>query len=592
MTSFKNKTIFWRIKAKQRLSFFNLFKKRSFNQKEADLQLVYKLSPNKIPNSEQLKHLKKFLNPRENLILKICLLVLVVNVIYLSVVFFQKHLQSLPIVGGDYTEALIGYPKAVNPIYVANRDVDADLSRLIYSSLFIYDKNGNLSNDLADSFTVSADAKEYTITIKDNVYFHNNDKLSVDDVLFTFDLIKNQEFRSPYRAAFVGVEATKIDDYSIKFVLSEPYAPFPELLSFGILPKNIWKNVNPQSILLFEFNLKPIGSGPYKFKSLIKNKEGDLKEYRLSVNDNYYGLKPYIKNINFKFFVDYTEAIKALNDNQVNGLSYLPYEENKDLLAKNSLSIHELVRPQVVSLFFNKEKIKALADKNIRISLAQAINKEALVNSIFKGSYRVANGPIPASNFSYNDQLKNYDFDLSSASETLSNKNLSLTLSIIDRFENIAVANEIKNYWEQAGVKVVIKVIPVEQVASLIKNRDFEVLLYGESVGGDPDVYAFWHSSQISEKGLNIAAYNNPAVDKLLAEARVNVNSEERKISYKKFQEILSNDIPVIFLYSPTYTYIQDKKMKGFDVSAIIEPADRFSNISSWYLKTKSKLTW
>ncbi len=582
----------WKIRTKQRLSFFNFLKKKKFSQKNDDMQLVYKLSPHKIPNGKQLQHISKFLNPKENLILKICLLLLIINVVYLSVVFFKKHLQYTPIVGGDYVEALVGYPKAINPIYAANRDVDADLSRLIYSSLFVYDKNNVLINDLADSYTISDDGKEYTIKIKNNVSFHNNDKLTVDDILFTYDLIKNSDYHSPFRSAFANVEAEKIDDYTIKFSLAEPYAPFLELLNFGILPKNIWKNVNPQSILLFEANLKPIGSGPYKFKSLIKNKDGDLKEYRLTLNDNYYGAKPYIKNINFKFFIDYSEAINALNDNQVNGLSYLPYSESSSLLAKNSLSLHQLIKPQIVSLFFNKDKIKSFSDKTIRVALAQAINKQQLVDNVFKGAYQVANSPIPASNFSFNNNLKLYNYDPGASADVLRSKSITLTLSVIDRQENIAVANGIKSYWEMAGVKVTIKTIPVEQVADVIKNRDFEVLLYGESVGGDPDVYAFWHSSQTSGKGLNLAAYNNSEVDKLLSDARVIHNVNDRAVKYQKFQELLNNDLPVIFLYSPAYTYVQDSKLKGFDSSVIIDPADRFSSISSWYLKTKSKLIW
>jgi peptide/nickel transport system substrate-binding protein len=582
----------WKIRAKQRLSFFNLFKKKKFSQKNDDMQLVYKLSPHKIPNRKQLQHISKFLNPKENLVLKICLLLLVINVVYLSVVFFKKHLQYTPIIGGDYSEALVGYPKAINPIYAANRDVDADLSRLIYSSLFVYDKNNVLTNDLAESYIISDDGKEYTIKIKNNVNFHNNDKLTADDILFTYDLIKNSDYHSPFRSAFTNVEVEKIDDYTIKFDLAEPYAPFLELLNFGILPKNIWKNVNPQSILLFEANLKPIGSGPYKFKSLIKNKDGDLKEYRLTLNDNYYGAKPYIKNINFKFFIDYSEAINALNDNQVNGLSYLPYSENNSLLAKNSLSIHQLIKPQIVSLFFNKEKIKSFNDKTIRVALAQSINKQQLVDNVFKGAYQVANSPIPSSNFSFNNNLKLYSYDPGASADILRGKAMTVTLSVIDRPENVAVANEVKNYWEMAGVKVTVKTVPVEQVADVIKNRDFEVLLYGESVGGDPDVYAFWHSSQISGKGLNLASYSNPEVDKLLAEARVTNNVNDRVAKYQKFQELLNNDLPVIFLYSPAYTYVQDSKLKGFDSLVIIDPADRFSGISSWYLKTKSKLIW
>ena len=139
---------------------------------------------------------------------------------------------------------------------------------------------------------------------------------------------------------------------------------------------------------------------------------------------------------------------------------------------------------------------------------------------------------------------------------------------------------------------VTLKVISGEQAADTIKNRDFEILLYGESVGGDPDVYAFWHSSQIGAKGLNLAGYSNPEVDKLLTDARETTVLADRIAKYKKFQEDITADVPVIFLYSPTYTYVQSNKIQGFSGTTIIEPADRFDSIANWYLKTSKKLTW
>ncbi len=561
------------------------------NQVEVDKKLVYALSPRKIPTGSQLKHLNKFLNPKEYLIIKICLLLIFVNVIYLSISFLGKHLQYSPVSGGEYVEGVVGYPKTINPLYAVNRDVDSDLSRLIYSSLFKYDQNGVLANDLTESVEINND-KEYTIKIKEGVKWGNGNKLTIDDIIFTIDAIKNADYRSPLRTSLSGVEAEKIDDRTIKLTLGSPYAPFLEALTFGILPKSVWENVNPGSAALSELNLKPIGSGPYKFKSLIKNKDGDLKEYNLIVNDDYYSRKPYIKNIKFKFFVDYAEAIKSLNDNQIDGLSYLPLEERKELLAKDSLSFNELVRPQIISLFFNRDKDKALDDKIVRVSLAQAVDKNQIIKDAFAGIYKRADGPILASSFAYNSQIKNYEYSPLEASTNIKNKLASTTLTVIDSGSNVSVAEKIKFYWEKIGVAVQIKVIPGEQAASVIKNRNFEILLYGESVGGDPDVYAFWHSSQIGGKGLNLAGYNNPAADALLTEARTTTDLEERKIKYQKFQEYINNDVPAIFLYSPTYTYVQAKKIKGFNGSMAVEPADRFASISDWYLKTSKKLTW
>lgn len=591
MNSLKTKIILIWKRVRLALAFFSMSKGKRFNHEEADRRLVYALSPRKIPSGDQLKHLKKFLNPKEYRIIKICLLLIFINAIYLGVVFFKKHLEYAPVAGGEYIEGVVGYPKTINPLYAVNRDVDSDLSRLIYSSLFKYNQDGILVNDLVASYTVN-DNREYLIAIKDGAYWHNGDKVSVDDVIFTIEAIKNSEYRSPLRANFSGVEVEKIDDLNLKITLASPYAPFLEVLTFGILPKNIWSNVNPGSAALSELNLKPVGSGPYKFKSLLKSKEGDLKEYNLVANGNYYSGTPYLARLKFKFFVNYSEAIKALNDNQIDGLGYLPFNERQEILAQDSLLLHELVRPQIVSLFFNYNKDKALADKTARISLAQALDKDKLIKDVFDGVYQKADGPILANNFAYNNEVTKYSYLPEEAKNNIKNKLASTTLTVVDSGQNILVAEKIKNAWEQIGLMVELKIIPGERAAEVVKNRDFEVLLYGESVGGDPDVYAFWHSSQIGGKGLNLAGYNNSEVDTLLTEARMASDQETRKIKYKKFQEIIANDVPAIFLYSPTYTYVQSKKIKGFAGTMIIEPADRFASVSNWHIKTSKKLVW
>lgn len=592
MDSLKTKIIsLWR-QARTAWPFFSFLKKKGVSQEDIDKKLVYALSPRKIPSSDQIRHLNKFLNPREFLIVKICLLVIVVNIIYLFAVFIRNHVRYLPVPGGEYIEGVVGYPKTINPLYAVNRDVDSDLSRLTYSSLFRYDQNGQLGNDLVDSVDISTDNKEYLIKIKSNVKWHNGNELTIDDVLFTFNLIKNPNYHSPLRSSLTSVAAEKVDDTTVKFTLAEPYSPFLELLTFGILPKNIWENINPNSAVLSDLNLKPVGSGPFKFKSLIKNKSGDLKEYRLVVNDDYYGQKPYLKNINFNFFVNYQEAVKALNGNQIMGLSYLPFNLRPELLAQNSLKLHELAQPQIVALFFNRDKNKTLADKDVRIALALALDKNQIIREIFSDVYRPVDGPILKESFAYNQAIKKYDYAPETAVSVIKDKPLTTVLTAVDVGSNVAVAEKIKAYWEKAGVKIELKAVSTEQAADIIKGRDFEILLYGEAVGGDPDVYAFWHSSQSGAKGLNLANYNNPTADKLLTEARATANLDERVAKYKKFQEIVTDDLPAIFLYSPIYTYAQSNNLNGFSGTMVVEPADRFSSVSDWYLKTKKKLTW
>jgi len=559
---------------------------------EVDKKLVYSLSPRKIPNGQQFSHLKKFLNPKEFLIIKICFLVIIVNAIYLGIIFTKDHLQYLPASGGDYIEGIVGYPQTLNPLYAVNRDVDSDISRLIYSRLFKYDNNGHLSYDLVDNMEASEDNKEYLLTIKQGVKWHNGGELTVDDILFTFNLIKNPNYRSPLRASLNELTAEKVDDYTIRFKLTEPYAPFPELLMFGILPKSLWENISPAAAPLSDLNLKPIGSGPFKFKSLVHSSQGDLRDYILGANQDYYDGVPYLKTITFKFYTSTNEAVAALNDKQVMGLSYLPFNNHSDVLTKNSLEFHELLQPRIISLFFNTEKNKTLADKDVRLALVKSLNRDEILNDTLAGAAVRADGPIWSNSFAYNQDLIKYEYEPEAASTIIKDKPLELTLTVVDVGNNRDLAENIKNYWEQTGVKVTLKMLASEQAATVVKDRDFEVLLYGQSVGGDPDVYVFWHSSQIGGSGLNLAAFSNSDADKLLADARSNANNDERSEKYKQFQKIVSENLPAIFLYSPTYTYIQVKTLQGFNGTAIVNPADRFDNANSWYIHTSKKLTW
>ncbi|MDD3285622.1 MAG: peptide ABC transporter substrate-binding protein [Patescibacteria group bacterium] len=609
---------------------------------ESDRNLVYSLAPTKIPGREQLRHLFKFLNPKEKTILKLAILVFLISASYLGFVFYQKHLILVPTSGGTYIEGLVGYPQSINPLYSNSRDVDADLSRLIYSRLFNYDENGRLMPDLASAWKIEDGGKSYIISLREGVKWHSGEDLSIDDIIFTFNLIKNPDFRSSLRTSLNGVDIEKIDDHSVKFSLSEPYADFLSLLSFGIMPANTWENISPETASLSELNLKPMGSGPYKFESLIKSKGGEIKEYHLIANDDYYGAKPYIKEIIFKFFPDYVELVRALNGNEVDAASYIPDDLKKDLLAKHSLVIHNLRLPQINSIFFNKDRNKSLGDIKVRQALAFAINRDYLFGEILGASVSRADGPIIAPDFSYTPDGAAYNLDKDKAEQLLDEsgfKRVDVNREMIDNPEHspelaaiityasstqmdatgywrvalkdkeyqilalklsvpengrMDVAESLKKDWEAVGIKTTIVPVSVASLnAEMIAGHNFEAFLYGQVVGTEPDVASFWHSSQIGGQGLNLSGYNNAEVDTLLIEARQAADNVDLRLSkYKKFQEIVSKDLPVIFLYSPSYTYVQSKKVHGFEGTAINEPCDRFAGFSHWYLKTKKHLSW
>lgn len=611
------------------------------DQSRADQNLVYTLASSKIPNSEQIKQLDKTLSHKERLIIRICLAIVLVNVIYLGVRYYNKHVSYLPVAGGIYREGVVGYPQTINPLYSVNRDVDSDLTRLIYSSLFKYDETGNLVGDLTEKIE-TADSKEFVITIRPGVKWHSGEDLMVDDIIFTFNLIQNAEYRSPLRQNFAGVTVEKVSDNSIKFVLPTAYSFFPNLLTFGIMPQSVWENIAPGSANLSELNLQPIGSGPYKFESLLKDKRGELKEYRLLANTNYYGTKPYIKEVIFKFFPDSNEMITALNAGDVQGIAHLSVDQKKSLLAQNSLRFNLLDSSQESLIFINSTINKNLAEVEVRKALTLAIDKQTIVRDNFFDFYKVLSGPIANNSPLFNAEIDQYNFNVAAANTKLDEAGwqsvtvtasdasvsepseelkaviayasstkeaidgtwrfkkdkkgnvslLTVVLTAVDNGDSLVVAQRVKDYWNAIGVHTSLNLISSSDASNVVMSRNFETMFYSELIGSNPDLFFFWHSSQIGSRGLNIAAYRNDTVDKLLEEVRISTDQNVKNNNYREVQKIIASELPVIFLYENNYLYVQSKKLKGFATTAINDPSDRFAGISSWYLKTKNKFSF
>ena len=165
---------------------------------------------------------------------------------------------------------------------------------------------------------------------------------------------------------------------------------------------------------------------------------------------------------------------------------------------------------------------------------------------------------------------------------------LSFTIITVNQPILEKVASLLKEQWKSLGINLEIKTIDVSTLTEeIIKPRNYEMLLFGEVLGLIPDPFPFWHSSQTKDPGLNLASYENKDCDKILEDIRQNLNEGERKVALEKFQNILIEDSPAIFLYSPDYLYLVSNEIKGINTKIIADPSKRFSNIENWYVKTK-----
>ena len=503
--------------------------------------------------------------------------------------------------GGQYTEAVVGKTRFINPILSQTNDIDADLVTLTFSSLLKTGENGQLENDLTDNYEVSEDKLTYTFHIKQNVLWHDGEKLTADDIVYTIKTIQDSSYYSPLIANWQGVRAEKVDDYTVNFILKNTYAPFLNNLTFGILPQHLWQQVLANEFPLSELNFQPIGSGPYALDSFKKDKSGKIISIELRVSDTYYGNKPYVKKITFKFYASEEEAISAFNRKEVKGVNYISPGNLSKVADIDKKNINRLSIPRYYAVFFNQTQSKALADKTVRLALSYATDKNKLIADVLKGEGQKIDSPITPQLLGYNPNIKTYDFAKEHAQNILTeagwvdkdndgvrekgDEKLAFTLIATDWTDIAATAMEMQGMWKEIGANVEIKTAENIQ-DEYIKTRAYQALLFGEILSYDPDPFAFWHSSQKKDPGLNLALYDNGAVDKILEEARKETDSNLRAQKYQEFQNLVVEDVPAIFLYSPNYIYLQDKSIQGLSAKNIITPSDRFNNVEKWYMKT------
>ncbi len=639
--------LFLFLKQQYQKIFDGKFLKKSFHRYDQKFFLFQKGV--RRPTLRQLWYTKKVLNMKEKKIWGGAKILISLSLFALLANYYVTHFQPAPKPGGEYTEALVGNVQYINPLLSQGNDVDRDLSSLIYSSLLTF-RNSTIETDLAENFSLSEDQKTYTFNLRKNVLWHDGEPFNADDVIFTIEKITDPDFKSPLQRTFQGVKTKKINDWSIEITLSEPFAPFLYSLTFGILPAHIWKDIPPRTAYLSEYNLLPIGTGPFRFKSrTIDKKRGIIRAYKLIRNESYYREKPYLNAITFKFFENFQESLNALKQNQVEGMSFLPKNFQEEIQTLDFITNHKLNLAQYTALFFNEKQNSILQEKELRLALAYAMNKNQLIREGLDNQAEIIYGPILPGFIGYNPDIEKFGFDIEKANAILdqagwkrveitkykenrikeekeniqkenpadtrsdeelkteaekrlqeefeklplffrekNEKKLELTLSTVENPTNKKVLELIEEDWKRLGIKTKLVFSSPENIKKeVIQPRKYEVFLYAQAVGFDPDPFPFWHSSQNKYPGLNLAIFSNKEVDALLLEARKSNDLQTRELKYRHFQNILSAQIPAIFLYNPVYVYPMSKEIKGFNVASISVPSDRFANVREWYMKTK-----
>lgn len=394
---------------------------KSFVSHSYDFKLMRKVHNSKIPSFSQLHQLKHILSVGERKILRLSVLVLLFSMVWLGAEFVSAHRVQVSDFGGRYIEAVVGAPQSINPIFASTNDVDMDITRLVFSGLMRYDEKNRLIKDLVANYTISDDKKVYTFELKKNVVWHDGEPFTSRDVLFTFDSIQNSLVGSPLLVSFQGVVVSALDDYTVRFELQEPFAPFLSSLTVGILPEHVWFNVNPEQMRLAQINIQPVGTGPFMFSKLSKDETGHIFTYELARFEKFYGEKAFLAEFIFKFFPEYendTGAVQALRSQKITGLNFVP----KNLIGKverKHVILHTIQLPQYTALFFNQSRNLSLKDGDVRQALSVGIDKSRILREALKGEGQIINAPILPGFPGFDPEVAKLSFSPESANEIL-----------------------------------------------------------------------------------------------------------------------------------------------------------------------------
>jgi peptide/nickel transport system substrate-binding protein len=393
----------------------------------------------------------------------------------------------------------------------------------------------------------------------------------------------------------------------------------------GILPKHLWQDVKPEEFPFSPLNINPIGSGPYKVGKAVTSPTGSIIRYDLEPFKNFALGTPYLRRISFAFFPNEDALLRAFNRGDVDSVAAIS-PNSLSSITRTDIAVRTVPLPRIFGIFFNQGRNAVLADMSVRRALDQAVVKERVVQLVLRGYGVAIDSPVPphvlslethldaapmgAVHSAYTEeslataratlQKGGWKFqpaatstadggDGATGSWTNSKKQeLSFTLATAETPELMETANAVAAAWLELGVKVNVQIFPISELnVNVIRPREYDAILFGEVVGRELDLFAFWHSSQRNDPGLNLALYTNSRTDTLLSQARATTQIDERKKLYAEFGDLVKNDVPAIFLYSPKFIYAVPKSLLGLELGSLTGPAERFHSAYRWYTDTE-----
>lgn len=521
----------------------------------------------------------------------------------------SNHFQTIqPVPGGIFKEGVLGSFTNANPMY-ASSSADTTVSSLVFAGLLRHDAENNLAGELASGYTVDANGITYTVKLKPNLTWHDGQPLTSADVVYTYQTIQNPDAQSPLKASWQGIEISAPDAQTVVFTLPSPLAAFPYNLTTGIVPKHILAKIAPSDLRSAEFNTaSPVGAGPFEWQAIeVKGSEPKKAQQQIALLpfENYALGKPKLSEFIVYAYADQEQLVNDFSKGKltaVSGLNTVPEQvENKQSVREHTVPLN------AANMVFFKTTTGVLSDKTVRNALVEAADVPKIVNQL---SYpaRLVREPFLQGQVGYNPAFAQPDFDLESAQKKLDaagwvqtdsgirqkgNQRLTFKLSASNSGESKLVTSQLKEQWKKLGVDVRVDLQKPSDFQSTLSYHSYDAVLYGVTIGSDPDVFVYWASSQAdirSSNRLNFSEYKNTTVDVALEAGRTRRDPALREIKYRPFLQAWQQDSPALGLYQPRFLYLTNGPLFGLSDHSIDSSVGRLNNVHNWQIR-QAKVT-
>jgi peptide/nickel transport system substrate-binding protein len=512
--------------------------------------------------------------------------------------------EVLPGRGGTYVEGVAGFPHLLNPLLSPYNETDRDVCSLLFSGLTQLDGRGESIGDLARDWEITIDGLQYTFRLRSTAYWHDGTPVTADDVVFTYRLLQDPAFgahpelgQPVWQAASIASE----DDHTVRITLEEPYAPFLDYTTIGILPAHLLADVEPSELASSPFNLSPVGSGPFRLEEM-EVEDGLITSAVLQRHERYHLSRPFVERVQFRFYHSREELLNAYVEGEVEGIGGLSPQELVQARQYSSLRLYSapIAETSMVLLNLDDEDLPFFQESEVRQALLYALDRQRVIDEQLGGQAIVAHSPLIPGTWAYTDSVTQYGYDPELAADLLdeaewrlsqtddharskSGQTLGFTLLTWDEPERIAVASALSSQWSSAGVTVTVESVPATELHQRLEARDFEAVLIHLPAPGDPDPYPFWHETQV-DTGQNYSGLQHRRISELVERARVVASEDRRRSLYHEFQEVFAEEVPALLLYIPVYTYGVDERIHDVQLGPLMSAPDRFQTIDSWWI--------